>query len=170
MIDIAAQFSSINIFKDILVPAFSALGALFFATRKFKKERIWQDKYAAYQKVLESIEAIRYWGEEVSHDVHMLPTIADFSGKSAADFYAAAQREVLKQTSIGTLLLSEEFMFKLEQFYKEFYQERFFESEEYYEDCQVAEFGFGKHAAAIRDIADKYLSELISLARKDLGT
>ena len=169
MIDFFAQFSSINAFKDILVPVSAALGAVWIATRKFKRERIWQDKYSASQRVLGAIEAIRYWGNEMSSDVHMLPSVGDFDGKSSEAFYAAALREVVKQRTVGTLLLSDKFVSKLDDFYAELYKERFSEGEEHYDGEQDAEFGFGRHAASIREISDRYLSQLLVLARKDLG-
>ena len=169
MVDFAAQLSSINVIKDILVPAIAALGAVWITTRKFKRERIWQDKYSAYQSVLGAIEAIRYWGNEVSSDVHMLPSVGHFDGKSATEFYSAALREVVKQRSVGTLLLSTKFVTKLDEFYKEIYREQFTEGEEHYDGERDENFGFGRHAAAIREIADRYLSQLLVLARADLG-
>jgi len=169
MPDLLAQLHTINVFKDVIVPAAAALGALWVATRKFRRERLWQDKYVSYQRVIEAVEAIRYWGEEVSSDAHMLPAIGDFGGKTPYEFYAAAQREVVKQASVGTLLLSAQFVAKLGEFNSKLYQARFAESEEHYDDESDAHFGYGSHASKVSAIADTYLSQLISLARKDLG-
>lgn len=169
MPDFQAYFSSINPFKDLIVPAIAAVFGLWFATRKFRKERLWQEKYLAYQRVLESIEAIRYWADETTSDVSMLPTVGWFDGKSSNDFYAVAKREVAKQTLIGTLLLSEEFVSDLTDLYIEIFRETHQASEEFHEDEQDGEVAFGAHASEIRKIADKYLPKLISLARNDLG-
>ncbi len=164
-----SQLYSINLFKDLLVPAIAALIGLWFATRKFKRERIWQEKYLAYQRVLESIESIRYWGNEVSAGIHMLPTVGWFNGKSPNDFYAEAKREVAKQTRIGTILLSEEFVAELSSLQTELFTQTHDASENFHEDEQDAEFAFGEHASEIRSIADKHLPNLIRLARSDLG-
>lgn len=169
MNDLLAQLHAINVFKDVMVPAAAALFAVWIATRKFKRERLWQDKYESYQRVIESVEAIRYWGDETSSNAHMLPAVGDFGGKTSYEFYASAQREVVKQTSVGTLLLSSSFVAKLKEFNTELNQERFTESEEHYYDERAASFGLGSHASKIRDISARYLSQLILLARKELG-
>lgn len=168
MPNIISQVLEINWFKDLVVPAGAALGALALAMRKFRHERLWQEKYSAYRRVLESIEAIRYWGDEASSEVHMLPTVGWFDGKEAHQFYAEAKREVAKQTSIGTVLLSSEFVSALQEFQTELFRETFDAADEMHDDDQEAEFAFGQHAAKVRDIADKHLSTLIELARRDL--
>lgn len=169
MTDFLAQLNSINVFKDIFVPAAAALAALALATRKFRRERLWQEKYAAYQRVLESIEAIRYWGDETSAEVHMLPTVGWFNGKVASDFYAEAKREVAKQTSIGTVLLARVFVTELRAFQTELFRQTYDASEEHTEDEREAYRALGDHASKVRNISDKYLPTLIQLARSDLG-
>lgn len=169
MPDILAQLTSINLIKDLLVPALAALGALALATRKFKRERLWQEKYFAYQRVLESIEAIRYWGDEAAAEVHMLPTVGWFDGNDSIDFYAKAKREVAKQTSIGTVLLSKEFVTALCLFQTDLLRQSVDAADEIYGDEEEAESAFGAHASKVRDIADKHLTTLIELARSDLG-
>lgn len=169
MPDFLVQLSSINLFKDIFVPATAALVALALATRKFRHERLWLEKYAAYQRVLESIEAIRYWGNETSSEVHMLPTVGWFNGKDAHDFYSEAKREVAKQTSIGTVLLAEAFVAELCAFQTDLFQQTYDASEEYNEDEREAHFALGDHASKVQKIADKYLPNLIRIARSDLG-
>lgn len=169
MYTLQEQLLSINVFTDILVPVLAALGAVFIAMRKFKKERIWQDKYASYRKVLESIEAIRYWGDECNSDAHMLPRIGHFDGKTSSEYYAEAQREALKKSNIGRLLLSSKFIEKLDDFHKDLGREKFSASEEHHDDEQEKYFAFCSHAAAVRDIASRYLPQLIEIARKDLG-
>jgi len=169
MPDILSQLASVNVLKDLLVPALAALAGLWLATRKFKREKLWQEKYVSYQKVLESIEAIRYWGDEISAEVHMLPTVGWFDGKDSKDFYAEAKREVAKQITIGTVLLSEPFVLKLAEFQQELFTQTYEASEDFHEDEQEADFAYAQHASQIRGIADKYLPELINIARSDLG-
>lgn len=169
MPDFLAQLTFVNFLKYLLVPAIAAVAGSWLATRKFKRERIWQEKYVAYQRVLESIEAIRYWGDEMSSEVHMLPTVGWFNGKDANDFYAEAKREIAKQTSIGTILLSEEFVAELSALQTDLFRQTYDASEVMHEDERDAELAFGYHASKIRSIADKYLPNLIELARRDVN-
>lgn len=99
----------------------------------------------------------------------MLPSVGYFNDKNPSDFYAAAQREVVKQTSIGTILLSPGFVEELSNFRKELYDQTYDASEEHYDDEQEREFAYAHHASEVRKIADKYLPQLIELARQDLG-
>ena len=168
MFDIFSQFSSINVVKDIAIPTVTAFGAVFFATRKFKHEHFWKDKYIAYQRVLSSIEAIRYWADEMNSTVHMLPCVGDFEGKKPHEFYSIAQREVIKQATIGSILLSKKFVSKLNEFHNELRETEYSANDEHPDNEQDADFSFASHATVIRNIADKYLSQLISLARDDL--
>jgi len=169
MAEFLAQLGSINLFKDLLVPAMAALIGFWLATRKFKNERLWQEKYAAYQRVFASIEAIRYWGDEISTDVHMLPSIGWFGGKKPNDFYAEAKREVAKQCQIGTVLLAPEFVDMLAKFQSELFHKAHQASVDFQPNEQDDEFAFGAHAAEVRNLVDEYLPNLIGLARNDLG-
>jgi hypothetical protein len=169
MPDFVAQLSSVNLIKDLLIPALAAVAGLWVATRKFRKERIWQEKYSAYQTVLASIEAIRYWADEEAAGVHMLPTVGYFDGKDAQVFYAQAKREVAKQAAIGTILLSEEFVVELAGFQTELFCLAHDASEEAHDDEREQHFAFGHHASQVRDLADRVLPRLIQLARKDVG-
>lgn len=51
-----------------LISFFTALIADFFgsyiAIKKFKKEKIWQEKYQSYQEILSALEAILLWSNE----------------------------------------------------------------------------------------------------------
>ncbi|MEQ1661818.1 MAG: hypothetical protein ABL877_03900 [Thiobacillus sp.] len=104
----------------------------------------------------------------------MLPTIDWFNGKDAKDFYAEAKREIAKQTLIGTILLSEEFVAELSALQTDLFRQTY-QAYQAYEDMHMcgdernAEFAFGDHASKIQSIADKYLPKLIELARRDVG-
>lgn len=168
MPDLMAQLPTINLISDVLVPATSAVVGVWLATRRFKHERLWQEKYLAYQRVLSSIEAIRYWGDEISSDVHMLPTVGWFDGKSAHDFYAEARREVAKQCAIGTVLLAPAFVQELTEFQQELFRKEH-EARDSPTDELDEEFAIGEHAAEVRSLTDEHLPILIKLARSDLG-
>jgi hypothetical protein len=60
------QFINLNLLKDVLIPMFIVWAGIFLAIRKFKTERLWQDKYSVYQELLNSIEAMRFWAEQAA--------------------------------------------------------------------------------------------------------
>lgn len=164
--DYLQAVKDIDILKDLVVPGAAALFAVWIATRKFRKEQLWKDKYAAYQGVLRSLESIAHWASETQSDVYSLPATGT---KSIADEYASAQREVLRQVTIGPLLLSKEFCTQLERFKDEFYTERHNAAEDWHDSPQDADFAWGAHAGRIYTIVDRHLPVLIGLARNDLG-
>ncbi|MCC8442850.1 hypothetical protein [Xanthomonas cannabis] len=160
------MLDDIKIFKDMVVPGTAALFAVWIATRKFRKEQLWKEKYTAYQGVLRSLESIAHWASETQSNVYLFPSAGT---KDIANEYALAQREVLRQVTIGPLLLSKDFCSMLEKFKDDFYTERHNSAEEWHENPQEEEFAWGAHAGRIYVIVDQYLSELIKLARDDLG-
>jgi len=165
MHELTTALLSINPFKDLLVPALAALAGLWLATRKFRKERIWQEKYEAYQRVLTALEAMRFWAEEVSAATYALPSIGWFDGKTAGQFFAEAKREISKQCSIGTLLLPHNVVKELEEL-----QSQVFDAEyKLSEDCSDDQGSIVKHAYKIRDLVDSHLATIVKLARADLG-
>lgn len=166
MEELLASISEINPLKDILVPLVAALLGLWVAARKFRSEQLWKDKYLAYQKVLQSLETISHWASETVSNTHMLPAVGT---ATITDEYVVAQREVLRQTTIGSLLLSNEFVSQLEMFKQEFFRERFNAEEGHYDDPQDWDIAWGRHAYKVQSIVDNHLEKLVDLARSDLG-
>lgn len=164
--EIPSFLKDISLLKDIIVPGAAALGAVWIATRKFKKEQLWKERYAAYQGVLRSLESISHWASETQSSVHLLPTTGT---KNIADEYSLAQREVLRQVTIGSLLLSAPFCEQLEKFTEEFHTERFNASEDHYDNQHDEDMAWSEHAGRIYTIVDRHLPRLIELARDDVG-
>lgn len=161
-----AYLSEVSFAKDIAIPITAALLGLWVATRKYRSEQTWREKYASYQRLLQAIDSIDHWAEEVVSSAHFLPVV----GAAKDGEYAQAQREILRQSRIGALLLSVEFLDRLEHFKTEFFGERFDANEQYADDARESEQLAAQHASNIQGIVRRHLPDLIRLARKDLGS
>lgn len=165
------QLSGLNLLKDILVPMLSAGVGFWLAARKFRYERLWSEKYAAYQEILGAIEAMASWAEDICNESVMLPSIGWFDGKSPNEFYSQARRQIAKRVSIGRLLLSTKTVSALEAFQTEIYREEYRAEDErdHSDEPREEHEGIRLHAQEIRSIIAKYLPRITDLARSDLG-
>jgi hypothetical protein len=155
----------INLFKDVLIPLAAAVFGLWFATRKFRSEQIWKDKYLAYQKVIQSLESISHWASEIVSTMNMLPSAGT---PNIAVEYKAAQREVLRQSTIGSLLLSKAFLEELDTFSTVFFGQQTAWAENHHDDPQEEEISWGHYASKVHSLVSLHLPKLIELARCDL--
>lgn len=159
----------ISLTTTIITALVAAVIGFWLAKIRFKHDQLWQEKNSTYKRILSAVEAIRFWGDEMSSDTHFLPTVDWYDGKPAQQFYAEALREIHKQSVLGGTILSREFVDVLAKLVTEISKERFDASEERFGDPSYDEVAFGAHAAKVRDIADSYLPKLIELARQGLG-
>jgi len=157
--------SNINVFKDVLVPLAAAVFGLWVATRKFRNEQIWKDKYLAYQKVIQSLESIAHWASETVSNTHMLASIGT---PGIAEEYRAAQREVVRQLTIGALLLSAPFLEELNTFSTAFFRLQGDWDDDRYDDPNDEQMAWGHYASKVQSLVSAHLPKLIELARSDL--
>lgn len=158
---------SINPFKDVFLPFAIAWLGFWLASRKFKKEKMWQEKYDVYKEIVSSAEAISYWSEQARNESVMLPTIGWFDGKKPHEFYAEAKRRLTKHAAVGNLLISKECVDLLSAFLSEIFKEEFRAEDERSHD-QNDDEDFRVHVSEINKIAMQYLPKIIDKARKDL--
>lgn len=154
---------------------FSALPAAFIgsllANRKFKKEKLWHEKYKMYQDVLAALEALELWADETYCNCKMIPTQgtagADTSGWPS---FSEARRILAKITRVGSLLLKPEVIDELEVLQNELWKENFrAENELYYPDTQQETEVHAKHAENVGKIVKPVLERIIRLAKDDLN-
>ncbi len=92
-----------------LITFFVTLLAAFWgsqlALRKFKKEKLWQEKYNSYQEVLNALEALILWADETYSSNKLIPTIGTSTLEGIQSF-PAARLVLAKTTCIGKLLIS----------------------------------------------------------------
>ena len=83
---------------------------------KFKKEKLWQEKYESYQDVLSALEAMILWVNETYCTEKMIPTKG--TGAAQGDkwlSFSEARRIIAKASCIGKLLLCDEVIAELEK-------------------------------------------------------
>lgn len=154
----------ITFFVTLLAAFFGSLVAL----KKFKKEKLWQEKYNSYQEVLNALEAIILWADQTYCSYKLIPSI----GTSTLDdiqSFPAARRVLAKTTCIGKLLISKDAITELESIEQELWDEQFRASEECFHlnTWEEQEF-YATHAENIKNIVKPRLDKIISYARSDL--
>lgn len=159
----------ISLASTVITALIAAVIGFWLAKIRFKHDQLWQEKNITYKRVLGSVEAIRFWGEEVASGTYFLPTVDWYDGKSVQQFYGEALREISKQSVVGKVLLSSDFVDALTELMVEVFREKHEVMEAHTGDPWHDDIAFGQHAAAVRNLVDAHLPKLISLARKDLG-
>ncbi|MCV6610572.1 MAG: hypothetical protein OIF55_07385 [Amphritea sp.] len=152
----------------------TTLLAAFFgyliAVKKFKKEKLWQEKYESYQAVLSALEAMLLWANETYCREKMIPTkgthAAVGDGKQS---FSEARRVIAKTTCIGKLLLCQEVIDELDILETELWNENFRADEQnYYPNTFEESEAISEHAKNIEKIVQPRLEKIIELAKKDL--
>lgn len=146
---------------------FAAFIGSYLALRKFKKEKIWQEKYNAYHEILSAIQNMKHWATETYSSCLCLPTIANSKGQEFHRGYAEARRCIAKHIDIGKLLISEEVANKLDELNQLLWKEDFRFGDEGIDDSNY-HHELSEHAGNLLKIIDDRLEEIIKLAKKEL--
>lgn len=164
------HLKNINVFSQILIPLIAAWLGSVIATRKFKKEKLWQEKYNAYQEILTAIDAMNYWAKEMATP-YMAPSIGWFDGKKPYEIFSQARRQISKHICIGQLLISDNVIEKLKKLDSDIWNEEYRAEDDiiWDDDPQKKEELFNEHAKNIYEIIEKYLPDIISLSKEDLN-
>jgi hypothetical protein len=96
-------------FNPIVVGFISAASASLLTLRKFKQEKVWDERKSAYKEVIESIEELIYWSEQIRANHCCEPTIG-----VEANFDSSI-RKISKFSATGSLIFSADFQKDLEQ-------------------------------------------------------
>ncbi|MCO7247212.1 hypothetical protein [Halomonas sp. Mc5H-6] len=166
MLEIPAWFIS---FCTALLAAF--LGSML-AIWKFKKEKVWQEKYQAYQDILSALEAMVLWANETYCRQKMIPT----KGTQAIEggnwpSFSEARRVIAKTTCIGSLLLPEKVIEELVALEGDLWNENFRADEErfYYPNTFEESEAIAEHAENVEKLVKPRLKAVIGYAKKDLS-
>ena len=151
-------------FATALLAAF--IGS-YFALRKYKKEKIWQEKYNAYQEILAAIQNMKYWADETYSSCLCLPTIGGHEGKEFHRGYAEARKCIAKYTDIGKLIISDDVAHRLDEMNSLLWAEDFRFEGEGTDDSNYHD-ELSKHAENIRRILDERMEGILNSAKKDL--
>jgi len=140
------------------------LGSLL-ALKKFKKEKLWDERRAIYKEVIEAFEELGSWSEYMRASHCCEPTInVDVN-------FDEPLRLISKRSAIGGLFLSEEFQKVLEEAHIKLSQIRFQINEESMPDMgserERAEWLFIL-SKEINEAVNEYLPKLISIAKNEI--
>lgn len=161
----------ISIFTILFTAFFGYLFGYLFAVKKFKKEKLWQEKYQTYQDILSALEAMILWANETYCSNKMIPTIGTHSlDKEKVICFAEARRVIAKVSCIGKLIISDEVIAELGLLEKALWGEDFrAEEENYHPDTSEESETIAKHAENIRKLVEPRLDNIIKYAKKDLA-
>ncbi|GGX71444.1 hypothetical protein [Saccharospirillum salsuginis] len=90
-------------FTPIAVGLISAYVASLLALRKFKREKVWDERRTAYKELIETVEEIIYWAEQVRASHCCEPTIGHEGDVNAS------LRTLAKYSATGALIFSDKF-------------------------------------------------------------
>ena len=158
---------------EVLVPILTTLLAAiigsYLTVQKFKREKHWQEKYAAYRDAVSAVENVRFWGDEIAADAALIPTSGFPEGKAPHTFLSEALRKLDQYAVIGKMLLSDEFCSLIEELRSEIATERFKTGEDSVMTGEHEELHYwSAHGARIRDIVDQRLPKILAQAKHDL--
>jgi len=159
--------SLLPLLSSIATPIIAAVLGYFFVLWKYKKEKMWQEKYNAYREILDAIQNMRHWADETYSSCHCLPTIGRAGGDEFHRGYAEARRCVSKYIGIGKLVISDKVAEKLNEMNGLLWEEAFRFEDEGMDDNNYND-ELSRHAEKVRNIIDGLLEEIITLSKKDL--
>ena len=140
------------------------LGSLL-ALKKFKKEKLWDERRLIYKEVIEAFEELQAWSEYMRASHCCEPTI------DVNTNFDESLRIISKCSAIGGLFLSIEFQKVLEEANLKLSQTRFQVKEESMPDMDSergrADWTFIL-AKEISEVVGQYLPRLISLAKLEI--
>lgn len=147
----------------------AALAAAFigstFALSRTKRERRWQAKYDAYQRIFAAVEAIRFWAEETYSSSLSLPSIG--SAQDLAQRFDDAKRELWGFVHVGGLVVSAKSQEALQDLLTEVSRVEFAFDDEGKDENNYAAV-LSEHCDQVRQIVARHLPVLLQLGKKDL--
>lgn len=153
--------------SSIATPTIAAVLGYFFVLWKYKKEKMWQEKYNAYREILDAIHNMKHWADETYSSCLCLPTIGVAGEEEFHRGYAEARRCVSKYIDIGKLVISDEVAEKLSEMNGLLWEESFRFEDTGMDDNNYSD-ELSRHAENVKKIIDGRLEEIINLSKKDL--
>jgi hypothetical protein len=150
------------------VTLLAAYSGSLLAISKFKKEKMWQEKYNSYQEILNALEALILWANETYCSNKLIPSIGTSKLEGVLSF-PAARRVLAKSTCIGKLLISKDAITELEALEQELWDEQFRAEEECFHPNTLEEQEFyATYAENVKNIVQPRLDKIINFAKADL--
>jgi hypothetical protein len=138
------------------------------AVQKAKSITRWQAKFESYRRVLEAVEDMRYWAEQVYAHSLMLPSAGGEELGRLHGEYQRAKRELWGNVRAGGLLISARAQEVLEALLQEVAGEEIRFDQDRTGDHQAFDAELAEHADAIRKASSDTLPKLVRIARADV--
>ena len=145
-----------KILIGIIIAATSSWVTVRLSLARFRSEKWWERKIEAYTKVIEAFHHSKSFSDKhLSAEMRgkELPEEADQEVRALSK---VAHKEIDKYTDIGSFLFSDKFYLKLKQYQKES------------DDVSSNSQGWTDYLINDQELTERYLNELIALAKKDL--
>ncbi len=135
------------------------------ALSRTKRERRWQAKYDAYQRILAGVESIRLWAEETYASALSLPSLG--SPQELAKRFDEAKRELWGFVHVGGLVISTESQAALHDLLTEVSGLEFDFDDEGKDERNYPTV-LAAHCDKVRQAVARHVPALMKLGKKDL--
>src|SRR3990167_3162747 len=144
-------------FTGIIIAVISSWVTVQLSLRRFQKEKIWERKFEAYIKIIEALHNVKdYMATEENFEIGIRNrenASPEYFSNSFAK-YRTANDEVAKYRSIGELIISEEAVLLLN---------------EYFKNTNVNVTHYMDEINSIWNAASSCLTKLLIIAKEDLN-
>lgn len=154
---VCAMNTGVTIFTGVIIAAASSWITLQLALRRFRFERWWDLKQKAYQNVIEALYKMALCSERELDRVVGTKDISDEEDKLLSQDWKEASSEIRRARDVGSLLLSEDALRRLEK---------------YEHDCRIerkAETSYFEELEAYCCAVNTCFADLKRIAKQDLG-
>lgn len=145
-----------KILIGIIIAAVSSLITVHLSLARFRSEKWWERKIEAYTKVIEAFHHVKSFSDKhLNAEIRgtELPNETDMEVRALS---REAHKEIDKYTDIGSFIFSDEFYNKLKEYQKEL------------GTVSSNSNGWVDYLINDQELTDRYLKELIQLAKTDL--
>jgi hypothetical protein len=165
--DIPADATTTLILGFVLTFVAAYFGALL-AVRKYRGEKQWAVKHAAYQDILNSISAMHAWADDAYGDLLSLTFVDQFQLAQLTEQYEAARLVLRRRVHLGELTFSQTSIAALEELLRDIGRERFRFNEEP-TNAETYLQDYSNHCIKVKGIIANHLPKVLTVAKKDLS-
>lgn len=145
----------LKVASGLAIALFSAWVTVQLSRKKFRSERWWEKKVAAYERVLEAFYEAKKFSSEHLDALYDGRKVEEARNKELRSFAAKPKDEIARAADLGAFVLSDRALQLLNDFHKE---EAQLSSEPTWQDFLESDYA----------LMNKYLKQLLDEARADL--
>ncbi len=145
-----------KILIGIIIAATSSWVTVRLSLAKFRSEKWWERKIEAYTKVIEAFHHSKSFSDTHLNAEMQGTELPEETDKEVRALSKEAHKEIDKYTDIGSFIFSDEFYKKLKKYQKEL------------DAVSSNSRGWTDYLLNDQELTERYLNELIQLAKSDL--